>query len=302
MKDYNISGLRTLTVIANIFGIIGAVLGCGVLVYYMRLGWQNEMSAVIAAALYALIALVLVTNIVFCSIIINFVRTTDDITFINNRYILILFSLTAGGLITPYILMKLPNIDIKSTITPRIFISRGYGISALIAGGAALIVFLTQLSIKSGFNIIQENQQNQIIGYTTIGISALILFWGVLNTSLFMGTVAIEKYEQKGFRRGFMNFVSTMNLIFATVTLIYIILASIINIISAIGSLFDRNRGIFASLFNTAYVALTIMMQAFVIFTAFKTIKGIWNSQGVVEYNNYSKLAEKQNSVEMNRN
>ncbi|AHI53205.1 hypothetical protein [Spiroplasma culicicola] len=290
-----IGRVKTMASLFNWFGLIASVFLAAFLIFaFSSPDWLNLKDQKFEFALWSSVTMFFATmSIAFQAYIIHFIKTSDDVTFINNRYILVLFSLSVGGLFTPFILMSLPNINVKSSVTPKISISRGYGISAASSAGVAMLTFASVLTDGNGWDTLAANSTANIILWSVLGT---ILFWGLINIILFVGKNALVRYENSNGSRAIMNFIAFFNLIFATIVLIWILIWSVLTILNAIASLFDRQRGFFSSLFNFMYVSMIITRQLFIMYTAWHCIKGIWAKQGEFEYNAYSKLSEKENS------
>ncbi|ASP27942.1 hypothetical protein SCORR_v1c01670 [Spiroplasma corruscae] len=302
----SMGSIRFMLVIANIFGIIAGVFGIGALIYLLQMTFKQGVSsedlknifdnidAKYIPILFGFIGFVSIGNIYYCAFLINFIRKSDDDTLINNRWILAVFSLSVGGVFTPIVLAQMPNVNVKSTISPKFTISKGYGFNALIAplGGLAFYLLFTK-AINLGY----ELNQISIIFYSVIG---LMMFWGVLNIMLFALPNSKEAWNKKGSQYTFMNLVATINMIYATIILMIQIIISIWSIITIISDLVGR-RGNSMSFINALLAPLRIAMQLFIIFTIIKTIKGLWAKSDSFEYGVYTNLSEKQRNYEMNR-
>lgn len=294
--NYNIGTTKLIVSILNWFGLIVSALGVASVLYILANGddyslTQNFSGALTAAdkLFYTIILFGSCMSVASCAFIIYFTKVTDDETFVNNRYILILFSLSVSGVLTPFILTRLPNEDVRSSIVPRVSISQGYGVVFAFTGLITFAYLATITKWGSMFNNIDKTQT-----YTSIFtiVTLVVLIWGVINLGLFSGKGATERLEKSG-ARVLMLIVSTINLVLGTITLVWIIIISVLNIISAIGSLFERGRGAFASILNGLRVALTISLQVFIIYTAWNCIKGIWSNENFA-YNRSENLARRQ--------
>ncbi|AGR41537.1 hypothetical protein [Spiroplasma taiwanense] len=298
MPGKSLGTLRFLLILGNGFGLIVAIVGLISMlnftfsepIWFISNGTLTTQQW---AGIFALISFILVGNIYYCSFIIHFVRTSDDATLINNRWIIALFSLSVGGFMTPYVLSQMPNIGVKSTIDPKFTISKGYGGNALIAGSLTIglyFLMLNALKLPVQFDLVSQ------IVWIAFGI---IILWGAINLMLFATPNAKTTWENKKGIYGLMNFIAVINTIYATFILLIQIILSILSIISIIAEMFDRRNGFFGAILTSMYGAMRIAMQLFIIYTINKTIKGLWSKQGEFEYGVYSNLAEKQRQYEM---
>ncbi|AUB31962.1 hypothetical protein [Spiroplasma floricola] len=297
------SSIRTLLFIANVFGLIIGLIGFGVFIYAMtRVGLMDpkatgdiSKTSPYVPLIFSVVTFAFVTNTFFCLYIINFLKKADDITLLNNRYIIALFSISIGGIFTPFVLAQMQNIPVESTISPKFTISKGYGGNSLVAGFSALIVYF-------GFSLLWYKQNIFASGLADIilvSVLAVVLFWGVLNCLVFATPGALATWNKKETAYKFMNFIAVINLIVATIILIMQLIQSILSIISIFADMFDRKRGFLGTIFNSMYAAYRIAIQLFIIYTINKIIKGIWAKGDQVQYNDYSKLAEKQREYDM---
>ncbi|QHX36933.1 hypothetical protein [Spiroplasma sp. BIUS-1] len=297
------SSIRTLLMIGNVFGLISGLILLFVFVYWMsRAGVlvkdptpEMQELAGYMPLIFSAVAFFSITNVFFCCYIINFLRKADDITLLNNRYIIALFSISIGGLFTPFVLAQMQNIQVQSTISPKFTISKGYGGNALVSGFAALAVYF-------GFSLNGFGQGvfgNGAADMAVVAIFGVILFWGVLNCLIFAMPSSQESWDKKGAAYKFMNFIATINLIIATFTLVLQLISAVLSIISIFADMFDRRRGFLGSLFNSMFAAYRIAMQLFIIYTINRIIKGIWAKGDQIYYQDYSKLAERQKEYEM---
>ncbi|AKX33836.1 hypothetical protein SLITO_v1c01710 [Spiroplasma litorale] len=301
----SIGSLRFFLFLANIFGLIVAAIGLGALIYVAQSIFRNgitsnEQLQLLAdgldpqyiPVLFAFLGYLAVGNVFYCSYIINFLRKSDDDTLINNRWILALFSLSVGGILTPMILAQMPNTEVRSTIDPKFTISKGYGINAILVSVTGISFYLI-FNKAMNMSMDLESVTNQVVYIVFI----LIAFWGIINCSLFAGPGAKAIWDKRGAGYKLMNFVAIINIIYATIILIIQIILSILSIISIISDLFDRKSG--AGFLNALLAPLRIAMQLFIIFTIWQTIKGIWSKSGSFEYGVYTNLSEKQKNYEM---
>ncbi|QEH62198.1 hypothetical protein SCHIN_v1c10050 [Spiroplasma chinense] len=295
MRSWEIQRVKFWVVFANIVGLIIASIAAVILFYTFvqatTIGIEGVTNTV-WSLIFAISAFAIAANIAACSFIINFTKKSDDATFSNNRYILVLFSLSSGGIFTPFILMRMPNVDVRTSINPKIVVSKGYGIIALssaIVGFATFTIFNAATSNLSNLGSLEGTQSTALI--TSMAIFGVFLFWGILNCALFIGkTVDETSTEVSGFR----NFIAIINFVIATITLIWIIINSISTIISAISDTFNRRSGFLSTMFNSMLLGLRIAMQMFIIYTAWHCIKGIWSKKGEFEYGQYQRLSDKQ--------
>ncbi|ALD66756.1 hypothetical protein [Spiroplasma cantharicola] len=296
------SSLRVLLLIGNWFGLFVGLLSAVVFGFYIAdPNFANELSdgdetiKNLVPMIVSLVGFAIITNIFFCSFIINFLRKSDDITLLNNRYIIALFSISVGGLFTPFVLAQMQNIPIKSTVSPKFTISKGYGGNSLIAGSLALALYFgySLISTKQIFN---AGLADQIV----VGILSAIVCWGALNCLVFATPNSKAAWDKKGIAYKFMNFIAIINLIFATFVLIWQLIAAVLTIFSIFADLFNKKRGFFGALLSTTFAAYRIAIQLFIIYTINRIIKGIWAKGDTIEYQDYSRLAEKQREYEVN--
>ena len=300
---YSLSTTRMIVALANWVGLVGAVVLAAVVVYFTFINPSSlfDLNGDVLLnddyLLYSAAILFSGMSLASHAFIINFNRKVDDITFLNNRYILILFSLSIGGVWTPFILMRLPNTNISSSITPRIAISQGFG-AVCLAAGIPTLAFLGP--VINWTNMFSGDALEVMISALVI-ISMVLIAWGIINVSLFSGNNVKERYETSG-ARGLMVFVSTINLIFGTITLIFIIIETILTIINLIGSLFQRRSNIFSAVLNSMMISMMIGVRILILFTAWKSIKGIWAKENFT-YTRYEKLAqtEQEYAIEANQ-
>ncbi|WP_339020600.1 hypothetical protein [Spiroplasma endosymbiont of Atherix ibis] len=298
------SSIRKMLFLANIFGLIIGIIGFVAFIYSMiKIGLMDpnatgDMKSITpyVTLIFSISTFFFITNTFFCCYIINFLRKADDITLLNNRYIIALFSISVGGLFTPFVLAQMQNIPVESTISPKFTISKGYGGNSLVSGFSALVVYF-------GFSLLWYKGQSifasGLVDIILVAVLGVILFWGVLNCLIFATPGALGTWNKKESAYKFMNFIAVINLIIATITLILQLIQSIISIISIFADMFDRKRGFLGTIFNSIYAAYRISVQLFIIYTINKIIKGIWSKGDEIHYNDYSKLAEKQKEYDM---
>ncbi|AOG60736.1 hypothetical protein SHELI_v1c07870 [Spiroplasma helicoides] len=303
----SIHSTKVFAIIAHAFGILVTVFLLGYMLVNIRdLKNYNNMIDLTNISLNTVITLIVffgVMGIISSAYVIYFSAKSDDDTFVNNRYILMLFSLSVGGIITPFLLMRLPNSDVQTSINPRISISRGYGACFLGSGLAAIACYLFTYSTLNGdLNLFDTDETSKKATIIILTVSAVCIIWGLANIATFVGNDVRTKFDKEGSAtRGFMLFLSTVNLIIATITLVWIIISSILTIISIITDMFERRRGLLGSIFNGMIATLRIALQMFIIYTAIQCIKGIWSRNGQFTYGQYQNLANKQKQYDESR-
>ncbi|QBQ08034.1 hypothetical protein SGLAD_v1c08350 [Spiroplasma gladiatoris] len=290
----SIRSIKTFTIIGAVFGIIVTLVG----MFFLLFDVLKDLDlAIIFASLVVFFGSL---TIGFSIYIIVFASRTDDETFANNRFILMLFSLSVGGLLTPYLLMKLPNTNVTTTIQPRVAISKGYGTSFFASGLATLATFFAlTLTSETGLEAALTGT-NKYAYIAIVAVSGVAFLWGLINVITFFGKQVDENFEKEGNTHNWMMVISTINLIIGTITLIWIIINSVLSIIAAIMDLFDRRRGFLMAILNGALIALRIAMYCFIIYTASQCIKGIWSKKGYT-YGNYQNLTSRQQEFNNSR-
>ncbi|ARU91203.1 hypothetical protein SCLARK_00509 [Spiroplasma clarkii] len=200
-----------------------------------------------------------------------------------------MFSLSVGGIFTPIILTRLPNVDVKSTIMPRVSISQGYAAVLTSSGLLALTYLLATQAVQ--WNAMFNGDEYVTLTSAMAILAIVAISWGLINSMMFLGK-DVEKRFESGMRVP-MLIVSTINLILGTITLVWIIFMSILNILAAISEMFNRNNGFLGTLLNSMYLGLRIALQMFIIYTAWHCIIGIWKNENF-EYKRNENLASKQ--------
>ncbi|WP_339023011.1 hypothetical protein [Spiroplasma endosymbiont of Crioceris asparagi] len=250
---------------------------------------------------FVIVALISAASIYLQIVLIRFIRTSTDEELIGNRYILALFSLGLGGIMTPFMLTQMPNVDSESKDNPRYTLSKHYGMAALIGGISAIAFFFlmkqkyhSELEFTNAFDIKATGVQ------IVLAISAVSFVWGALTVPLFWTKGAKARFDaQEGMLYNLMAFVAIINLIVGTLVLVMLMVKAFINLLNAISRLFESRGGfdMFIALLNLVFV---IWYVTFIISIAAQTIKGIWSKNNVVAYKVYTKFDEAKQNREYN--
>lgn len=70
----------------------------------------------------------------------------DDLTLCANKWMISALSLTVGGLFTPFIMSSFPNIKIRSTIKPKVFLTKAFGIFMVVGAPLAMLTYGVYMS------------------------------------------------------------------------------------------------------------------------------------------------------------
>ncbi|ATZ16331.1 hypothetical protein JN01_0629 [Entomoplasma freundtii] len=299
-------GLRGMIVTFQVIGMVFALAGLvAYIVYFGDIsnnisGDKNVQGRALAAMILGLLTYLAWKTFYAGMIIIRFVRNSDDGEITANRFVLSALSLNLGGLLTPFILTRLPNVPVRSTINPRWFLSRSMGMIAVVGAPCFLLVFF--LSALNGGDSPLTTTQLFDKNAGAFGVTLGVLISQVVITLFAAITVAF--YYQKNSHdlftgpknalRTFMKIIAVIWLIVVTIELFILLFFAIVRIFGALAdvlnTLSDRNRGplmLFAAVFNLMW---TVAAMTYYIYTINKTIVGIWSDEGVV-YGHFSGFA-----------
>lgn len=302
--SYGIFGsVRSLIYFFQIFGTIFAMLGLTIYILFMAeisraIGNSPEAKATVSLIL-AILSYLAVKTLIACIIICRFVKNNSDEDILANRFIISALSLNLGGFCTPFLLTRLPNIPVKSTINPRLFLARSMGLNAIICAPIGLMAYF--LSIGTGMNALNTTEmfQNPANPYTlsVLIISSVITLFGAITCLLFFTKKGKEAFETK---KGFLGFLTKIIagiwLIIVTIELFLTMFFAIMRLMGAISDLiragssdgFGKSIMIFMAFIN---LMLTMVYVIWLLQITASTIKGIWSPQGVV-YGKYEALAK----------
>ncbi|ATZ18265.1 hypothetical protein [Mesoplasma melaleucae] len=231
-------------------------------------------------------------------VIITYLKTASDEEVIANRYILAVLSVGVGGIITPFILTSMPNIETESSLNPRAFLAKNLGFTMLFGFTLFLVTFIS-ISLSSGitFNeLIDTKSDFGLIGFLSITLGIVGLLIGILGYGLFARSNASELMKEKNLQGYVMQVVGVIFTIISTVELVFLIMMSIVRLIGVIFQSFacmNRYDGffkVFAILFAFSRIGFEIWYVTWVVAMYSRIISGLWSKEQVVRINNFEKV------------
>ncbi|QHX35757.1 hypothetical protein STIUS_v1c02020 [Spiroplasma sp. TIUS-1] len=302
MYNTNLSQVRSMLKLFNIVGLIfSIVLTFGILA---SLNQATSMGEPENAAEFALIVTALIAmcsaNIYFTLIILNFVKNSSDDELIANRYILSVFSIGIQGIMTPFMLSNLPNMQTSNNnarMNPKFVIGKHYGMAGLVLSvitGGSLALYGQQ------FNVL--NDSNVLITFYVLGgiglvsLISLPLFWLKSSEESFVNKTGIYPVQ---------IVFSIIALVIATITVVWIMLLAVLRLLQTISNAVNNRDNAFIFILSLMMVFLQFWYVQFIWTICISTLKGIWSSPNsdALEYKVYTKLDErKEYEAQQNNN
>ncbi|ATI74228.1 hypothetical protein [Mesoplasma florum] len=233
-------------------------------------------------------------------VIISYLNSVSDEEVIANRYILAILSVGVGGLITPFILTSLPNIETQSSMNPRAFLAKHLGLTMLI-GFTLFLVSFVWITLSSGitFNeLIDTSTDFGLIGFLSLTLSIVGWLIGVLGFGLFSRSNSSDLMKEKNLQGYMMQIVGVIFTIIATLELVFLIIMAIFRLIGVIFQSFsymNRYDGflkVFAIFLAFSRIGLEIWYVTWVVSMYSKIISGLWSKEQVIKINNFEKVDE----------
>ncbi|WP_031542079.1 hypothetical protein [Mesoplasma photuris] len=286
------------TTIAAI-GLLSTILLAGQIV---DLFGSNEIAGKMSyATLVSFEVFILFKTIASGVAIYKFMKDNSDDDILNNKFVLAALSLNVGGFFTPFILSSLPNVDTRSNINPRYYLTRVLGIISL-GGGISMLaaLFLVTLTGAESITVSQMmDTNNSVAGVITVAFAGLMIFIGTLSASMFFTKNSNNIFEGNTFLSKIMNAVSIIFLVMATIELIWLIFIAVIRLLGAIGNMIraittDGNAFVklFAMMFALFNLTITIYYVTYIMRMAVQCISGIWTKNKEVVFTKYSGLED----------
>lgn len=301
-------GLNIKTVI-TIFVVLetltaGILFGC--YLYFFdtianSLGADNAQGKAIAAFLLGIVSYLLWKTFFVAYTTLNFIKNNGFSEISANRYLFVALSLSLGGMWTPFILTALPNTNVQSTINPRYFLVKTYGVISAAGGLIALAVYFLALSI--GINGLNSGIIFQ--AHTVVNTLTIVAITLALSLSLF-GFLSIGLWNQ-GKRNNFdvqatsplFKIVSTVWLAIVSAEVFLTLVYAIVRFLGLLSQTFNfigqsqGTSGIVRSFLLFPILMINIMFQLLYVFwisyIVYQTIKGLWKPQ--VSYRTFESLA-----------
>lgn len=283
---YNLKWTKFWIYLAQIFGL---VISIGMFYSIMRelftnLDLENFKSKIITKqyTMYILSILILaflIKSIYSSLFLIYFTSKSTDEDIVNNRYVLACLSLNVGGIFSPMILTSLPNIETKSTISPRYFLTKVLSLSSFVLGiFISSVYLLLNNQLNLALNLFNEGL------YFTVGIlslSAILITFGLLGMILFWNSDSEENFKESKL----MKFTSYFFLITVTIQLFALIFISLFRILFQLVKSFQlltSENNFWIIIFVIADIMFSIIYVFAVIRITFETMAGIWSKDGQV--------------------
>ncbi|ASZ09339.1 hypothetical protein CK556_03215 [Mesoplasma chauliocola] len=234
-------------------------------------------------------------------VIISYLNSATDEEIIANRYILAVLSVGVGGIITPFILTSLPNIETESSLNPRAFLAKHLGFTMLIGFALFLVSFVSiALTSSGGYisfeNLIATDTSYGLIGFLAITISIVGFLIGTLGYGLFARKNSSQLMKEKNLQGYMMQVIGVIFTLIATVELIVLIIMSIIRLIMVVfNSIRYMNRyegflKVFAIMFAFSRIGFEIWYVTWIVSMYSKIISGLWAKDQVIKINNFEKV------------
>ncbi|ATG97549.1 hypothetical protein [Mesoplasma lactucae] len=278
-------GTRIWILFAQIFGTTFAVVGLLTYCAYLQ-DIRESMKSLSESGQYAATAFILSVLVYFtwksiwsCVVICKAAMNMDDATLSANKWIISSLSLTVGGLFTPYLMTLFPNNNVVSTIRPKVYLSKVFGMFMIV--GAPLAMICYSIAMKGYFT-------SDASSYTAAiyALGGIFTVWGIANVATFYGSTKSVDYLSNGW----MQFLANATLVIVTLELIVVLFESIFELVYAIGEIFYQGRqNFFWVLLNILNVVIYALYVALVWHVTWNTMTGIWQDQ--VDFTTY-KAAE----------
>lgn len=231
-------------------------------------------------------------------VIITYLKSASDEEVIANRYILAVLSVGVGGIITPFILTSMPNIETEYSLNPRAFLAKYLGFTMLFGFTLFLVTFIS-ISLSSGMTfseLIDTKNEFGLTGFLSITLGIVGMLIGILGYGLFARSNASELMKEKNLQGYVMQVVGVIFTIISTVELVFLIMMSIVRLIGVIFQSFaymNRYDGffkVFAILFAFSRIGFEIWYVTWVVAMYSRIISGLWSKEQVIRINNFEKV------------
>ncbi|WP_338983947.1 hypothetical protein [Spiroplasma endosymbiont of Othius punctulatus] len=292
MYNSQLSHVRSSIKLFNIMGLILSIITTlaifGSISQYTSLGTPDNAPQF--AILIVALTLPCVANIYFTLIILNFVKNSSDDELIANRYILSVFSIGVQGILTPFMLSNLPNIQVKDSSArknPKFVIGKHYGMAGFIISAitaSILALYAQQLGVLTDDSVL-------IMFYVLAGIGGISL----ISIPLFWLKSSEEAFANKTGIYSIQIAFSIIALVVATITVIWIMLMAVLRLLQNISNAMQNRDNIFFFMLSLLMVFMSFWYVQFVWTICITTLKGIWTSPNsdILDYQVYTKLDER---------
>lgn len=199
-----------------------------------------------------------------------------DNEFVANKYQMAVLSLTIGGFFTPFILIRLPNVDVKTTQNARVTIVKYFGTSGAVAGILTAFALLAVKSTIPGGNQIWVRNQESIYWGMFGGFLALGILTGGI-TFPFYGDKAQKVLASRGKNYHYYNVVSIIFTVIATIELCILVVVAILRVFAEFARAAQAENGIetFLFLMRAIFQAVYTVMLMYIVI---QVIKGLWRT------------------------
>ncbi|ATQ35752.1 hypothetical protein MENTO_v1c06200 [Mesoplasma entomophilum] len=233
-------------------------------------------------------------------VIISYLNKASDEEIIANRYILAVLSVGVGGIVTPFILTSMPNIETQSSMNPRAFLAKHLGLTMLIGFTLFLVSFIS-ITLSTGITfseLIDTSNEFGLIGFLAVTLSIVGFLIGVLGFGLFSRNNSSDLMKEKNLQGYTMQIVGVIFTIIATLELVFLIIMAIFRLIGVIFqsfsymSRYDGFYKVFAIFLAFSRIGIEIWYVTWVVSMYSKIISGLWSKEQVIKINNFEKVDE----------
>lgn len=298
-RNYGASYIpRGFITFAQILGTAITAIILVITIYFLSTDGYITNNPTLSALIIGIEVYFLWKSIYSAYVIIGYLKSASDEDVIANRYILAVLSVGVGGIITPFILTSMPNIESESSLNPRAFLSKHLGFTMLDGFTLFLVTFIS-ISLSTGmtFNeLIDTKGEVGLTGFLSLTLGVVGMLIGILGYGLFARSNASELMKEKNLQGYVMQIVGIIFTIIATVELVFLILMAIFRLIGVIfQSIAYMNRydgffKVFAILLAFSRIGFEIWYVTWVVSMYSKIISGLWSKEQVVKINNFEKV------------
>lgn len=289
---YNLDSTRLWIKIANILGAIMSIIGIGIYYYYafdinksastsdniLVKSFQINLNKIPSIIIMVFANFLFMSSIIFSIALVHFVSTASDDDLIANKWTLAALSLTASGFLTPFLLTRLPNVEVKATRNARATISKWFGLAGLMASVmSGIIIGVYWLNNKPDA---ESLKMNTILIASLAAISAFTL----ISCLVFFRKDTDEKMANNEGIGQFAKALSIMYTIVATILLILQLIYMVLKIVSIFSEMFSSEGNAFARFLNIIGSGFQIAMTIWTMTIIIQVIGGIWKKDGKPEF------------------
>lgn len=296
---YNLNSTRLWIKIANILGTIMAIIGIGFYYSYAfdkqnKVGVSDDVAKLLHIDLNSIpsiifmviVNFVFMSSIIFCVALVHFVSTASDEDLIANKWAVAVLSLTVGGFLTPFLLTRLPNVEVKATRNARTTISKWFGFAGLMASIMSGVIIAVQwISNKPEADNLQTNT-------ILIAILATIAAFTLISCLVFFRKDTDEKIANNEGVGQFAKVLSIVYTIVATIILILQLIYMVLKIVAIFQDMFSSEGNAFMKILNVIASGFQIAMTVWTMTIIIQVIGGIWKKDGKPEFK-FNENAEK---------